>query len=94
MKRRTSFAPDEDLSDRIILSVRTKGFESEVEIPVPVGQGDVDAFVASWLGMMSEALKLPHMTAPTRNPNWAVPIDACIHCKAKPCMCAVAQANQ
>lgn len=27
-----------------------------------------------------------------RNPEWATPIDACIHCKSKPCMCAVAQA--
>lgn len=26
-----------------------------------------------------------------RNPNWAMPIDACMHCKQKPCACAVAQ---
>ena len=25
-----------------------------------------------------------------RNPNWATPLDACIHCKQKPCACAVA----
>lgn len=27
----------------------------------------------------------------TRNPDWATPTDACIHCKQKPCACAVAQ---
>lgn len=26
-----------------------------------------------------------------RNPEWAAPVDACIHCKCKPCACAVAQ---
>lgn len=26
-----------------------------------------------------------------RNPDWATPLDACIHCKQKPCACAVAQ---
>lgn len=52
--------PDEDLSDRIILSVRTKGFESQVEVPVPLKEGDADAFVLSWLKMMEQALKMPH----------------------------------
>jgi hypothetical protein len=28
-----------------------------------------------------------------RNPNLATPIGACMHCKQKPCMCAVAQSS-
>lgn len=64
MRTRTirSFAPpiEDDLSDRIVLSVRTKGFESQVEVPVPLKDGDADAFVMSWLKMMEQALKMPH----------------------------------
>jgi len=55
--------PDDDLSDRVILSVRTKGFESQVEVPLPLKEGDADAFVMSWLKMMEQALKMPHATA-------------------------------
>lgn len=52
--------PDDDLADRVILSVRTKGFESEVEVPIPVTPADLDKFVMSWLDMMHQALKMPH----------------------------------
>lgn len=51
---------DDDLSDRIVLSVRTKGFESEVSVPVPLAPGAADEFVKSWLAMMDAALKMPH----------------------------------
>lgn len=90
--RTYAIQPEDDLADKIILSVRTKGFESQVEVPVPLGPRGMDAFVSSWLNMMAEALKMPH-AAQTRNPNWATPIGACIHCKQKPCACAIAQAS-
>jgi hypothetical protein len=58
--RAYAIQPEDDLADKIILSVRTKGFESQVEVPVPLGQAGMDAFVCSWLNMMAEALKMPH----------------------------------
>lgn len=51
---------DSDLCDRIILSVKTKGFESQVEVPIPIASEDLDKFVLSWLEMMRQALKMPH----------------------------------
>lgn len=56
MKR--TFSVPEDLKNKIILSVRTEGFESEVEVPVPVSQAQLDKFVDSWLAMMQSALEM------------------------------------
>lgn len=63
-RARTYFQPEEDLTDRIILSVRTKGFESEVEVPVPLAGTSIEPFVTSWLNMIAEALKMPHVVTP------------------------------
>jgi hypothetical protein len=61
MSRRPSgFLVEEDLADRIVLSVRTQGFESELVVPVPLSQKDADTYVKSWLDMISAALKMPN----------------------------------
>jgi hypothetical protein len=61
--RAYAIQPDDDLADKIILSVRTKGFESQIEVPVPATAGEIDKFVCSWLEMMAQGLKMPRIAA-------------------------------